>query len=98
MLRKTILLIDGSQVFMDITKRILERAGYAVWCASGFKVAQELLIDLTPDGIILENDLPDIKGIDYCKRLREEIAAPIMFLSNVKDDELEALQAGATDF
>jgi len=97
-LRKTILLINGSQVFMDITKRILERAGYSVRCASEFRAAQELFMDLTPDGIILGNDLPDIKGLDYCRQLREESAVPVMFLSNSKDDELEALQAGATDF
>ena len=98
MIKETILLINGSQVFMDITKRILERAGYSVCCASEFRAAQELLMDLTPDGIILGNDLPDIEGIYYCRQLRGESAVPIMFLSNIKDDELEALQAGATDF
>jgi len=97
-LRKIILLINGSQVFMDITKKILERAGYSVRCASEFRVAQELFMDFTPDGIILGDDLPDIKGLDYCRQLRGKSAVPIMFLSNTKDDELEALQAGATDF
>jgi len=93
-----ILLIDGSQVLMDITKRILERAGYSVRCAIGFAEARKLLTEFEPDGIVLENDLPDGHGIEYCRELRENSAAPIMFFSNTKEDELPALLAGATDF
>ena len=98
MKRKNILLINNSQVFMDITKRILERDGYTVKCAAGLAGARELLMDFSPDGIVLENDLPDVKGLDCCRELHQKTAAPIIFISNDKDDELPALQAGANDF
>jgi len=96
--KKTILLVNSSQVFMDITKKILERTGYSVLCATSLAEARTHLINSEPDGIVLENDLPEIEGLDYCRELRMTCAVPIMFLSNSKNDELQALQAGATDF
>ena len=98
MKRKTLLLIGSSQVLMDLTKKILERANYSVRCTVGIAGAREHFIDFTPDGIVLDNDLPDGKGLDYCRELRKESTLPIMFLSNSKEDELPALQAGVNDF
>ena len=98
MLKKTLLLVNSSQVLMDITKRILERAGYSVRCAIGFAGARELLMSYEPDGIILESHLPDGDGIDFCRELCDEYAMPVLFLSNDKDDELPALQAGSADY
>ena len=96
--KKKLLLIDKSQILMDITKRILERDEYTVCCAAGIAVARASFLDFIPDGIILENDLPDGDGIGYCSELRRAGAAPILFLSDDKDDELPALRAGASDF
>ncbi|MCL1834818.1 MAG: response regulator [Oscillospiraceae bacterium] len=95
---KRLLLINSSQVLMDITKKILQRAGYTVRCAVGAKGAREILTDYSPDGIILDNELPDTSGIDFFAELRSKSAAPIMIVSNEKDDALPALQAGASDF
>ena|GEM_PF-569451 len=96
--RKTIILINSEQILMDITGRILERAGYAVRTAIGAAGAEELLADYTPDAIILSSELPDAEGLDYCRELKEKISVPIMYMSNDKEDELPALKAGASDF
>ena len=98
MLRKVILLVSGSQVLMDFSKKILERAGYTVRSALGVAGAREQLLDFIPDGIVLENGLPDGNGMEFCRELRNRLKAPIMFTSDSKDDELAALQAGASDF
>ena len=97
-LRKTVLLVDGSQVLMDITKKILERAGYMVRCAAGAAGAIEQMMDFIPDLIVLSRDLPDGSGVELCSKLRERTSVPIMFTSESKDDELPALRAGASDF
>ena len=55
-------------------------------------------MDYTPDGIILENELPDGSGIELCRELREKYSIPIMLVSGSKDDEVSSLSAGATDF
>lgn len=96
--RKTLLLINGSQVLMDLTKKILEREGYSVRCAAGLSGAREQLMDFTPDGIILDKDLPDGNGLEYCGYLRRNAYVPVMVLSNAKEDELPALKSGANDF
>ena len=95
---KTLLLVNSSQVLMDLTEKILRRSGFSVYCAIGVAGAREYLMDFTPDAIILDNDLPDGNGMDYCRDLRKESSVPIMMLSNSKEDELLAFQAGANDF
>jgi len=98
MQKKTLIIINSSQVLMEISKKILERAGYIVHCAIGIAGAKEQLMDHTPDGIIVDSELPDGKGIDLCREMRETYDVPIIFLSANKEDELAALQAGASDF
>ena len=83
---------------MDITRKILERAGYSVRCAVGLAGAKEMFSDYQPDGIVLDNTLPDGKGLDYCRELREQSDVPILFVSENREDEIPALQAGADDF
>ena len=96
--KKNILLIDNSQVLVDINKKILERAGYSVRCAIGAAGAREQLKVSFPDGIVLGNELPDSEGLDFCRELLETMTVPILFISGNKEDELPALQAGANDF
>ena len=98
MKKNVILLICGSGVLMDITKKILKRAGYEVFCAESPAAAKEEIAKQAPDGIVLDSDLLNGNGIEYCKELRKESAAPVMIISNGKDDELPALKAGANDF
>jgi len=83
---------------MDLTKKILERAGYYVHTAVGVAGAREQLMDHMPDGIVLENDLPDGAGTDFCRELRNESSVPVAILSNCREDELAALKSGANEF
>jgi CheY-like chemotaxis protein len=97
--KKVLLLIDGGGILMDITKKILERAGFDVVCAAGLAEAKKQLHERAPpDGIVLENELPDGNGLDCCGELRRESSIPIMFLSSDREDELPSLRAGANDF
>ena len=96
--KKSLLLIDQSQVLLGISKRILERAGYSVRCAEGFAGARDHLLDYAPDLIILERDLPDADGFAFCRALRAKSQAPIMFISKSKEDQNPAFKAGANDF
>ena len=98
MSKQTLLLIDGSQVLMEMVRRILERAGYSVRLAVGMAGAREWFDDSTPDGVILENELPDGSGLDLLRELREKSGVPVLFMSGDLEDELPALKAGANDF
>jgi diguanylate cyclase (GGDEF)-like protein len=55
----------------------------------------------TPDLILLDLTLPDARGLDTLRRLRERFAfVPVVLLTAVEDPEIEAsaLRAGAQDF
>ena len=93
-----LLVVSSSQILMEITKKKLERAGYAVRCAVEFAEVRERISDLAPDGIVLLSDFQDGKGLELCRELRKANSIPIIYTSNNKDDELPALQAGANDF
>ena len=95
---RTLLTIGDSQALMEKTKKILERSGYSVRSAVDIAEARKQLMDYIPDGVILENELSDGNGIEFCRELRETSDVPVMFLSGCKDDELTALQVGADDF
>ena len=53
-----------------------------------------------PDLILLDLGLPDMDGVDVCKRLREWTRIPILVLSarGQERDKIEALDAGADDY
>ena len=95
---KTILFIGQCHILMTLTKKILERSGCSVSCVVGLTGAEEQLSVFHPDGIILDTELSDGNGIECCRKLRAITDAPIMFISNDKDDELSALRAGASDY
>ncbi|MGE0454650.1 MAG: response regulator [Vicinamibacteria bacterium] len=53
-----------------------------------------------PELILLDLGLPDMDGVEVCRRLREWSAAPIIVLSarGQERDKIEALDAGADDY
>jgi len=53
-----------------------------------------------PDLILLDLGLPDMDGVEVCKRLREWTKIPILVLSarGQERDKIEALDAGADDY
>ena len=60
-----------------------------------------MVISQQYDVIILDVILPDISGIDLCKKIRQEgINTPILFLSALDsvEDKINGLEAGGDDY
>ena len=76
------------------------RAGFEVSTASRGRTALAHLEELQPDLVILELSLPDIDGLEVCRRIRSASDCYIMFVSDRQDeiDLLLGLEAGADDF
>ena len=59
------------------------------------------LKDANPDLILLDIQMPDVNGVEICKRLRRDgFTKPIVMLTakNAETDIIEGLEAGANDY
>lgn len=97
-MKKTVLLLDDSTALLKLNERVLRPQGYQILKANSIEEAKVLLAKQDVDVIIMDIDLPDGNGIDYCKELQGRI--PVIFLT-AKSDELlakEGLHAGGCAF
>jgi two-component system KDP operon response regulator KdpE len=78
----------------------LTKHGFDVRVAAEGESALELFELWTPDLVITDLSMPNMDGLEVCRRLRAMSSVPIIVLS-VKGDEavkIEALDAGADDY
>jgi len=95
-----ILVVDDEIEIMRALQRSLTAHGFEVFTASTGEDALEEVARHRPDLMILDLGLPDISGLEVCKRVREQSNLPIIVLS-VKDaerDKVQALDLGADDY
>ncbi len=95
-----VLVIDDEPQILRALRAILTEQGFTVESAARGEDGLTQAAAHLPDLIILDLGLPDIEGIEVCRRLREWTDIPIIILS-VRDAEREkvaALDAGADDY
>lgn len=95
-----ILLVDDDSDILTILRDNLELDGYDVAVASTGKEALEIFDRSRPGLIILDLSLPDIDGIQVCRRIRDKSSVPIMMLT-ARDrvpDKVLGLDSGADDY
>ena len=95
-----ILLVDDSPLIIDINSKALEMAGYKVLKAADGKSCMQILKSDTVDMIILDILLPDVNGLDICRKIKAKLDIPIIFLSSLGENEhiIEGLRAGGDDY
>lgn len=97
---KKILVVDDEAQIIRVMRRILTAHNYEIRTATDGASALELFRDYQPDLVITDLQMPDLNGLELCRRLREISDVPIIVLS-VRDEEsaiVEALDAGADDY
>jgi two-component system KDP operon response regulator KdpE len=98
--KKRILVVDDEQQITMVMRSGLTKHGFDVRVASEGESALELFQLWTPDLVITDLSMPNMDGLEVCRRLRAVSTVPIIVLS-VKGDEsvkIEALDAGADDY
>jgi two-component system KDP operon response regulator KdpE len=98
--KKRILVVDDEQHITMVMRSGLSKHGYDVRVAAEGQAALELFELWTPDLVITDLSMPNMDGLEVCRRLRAVSTVPIIVLS-VKGDEkvkIEALDAGADDY
>lgn len=96
---KKILLIDDENAICNLVKLHFETEGYLVYTASDTEEAGRMLSD-TPDLILLDINMPETDGLEFCKKVRSHIDCPIIFLTSriTEQDKIIGLRAGGDDY
>ncbi|MCA1717868.1 MAG: response regulator transcription factor [Actinobacteria bacterium] len=98
--KRTILVVDDEPKLVEVIRAYLECDGYRVVSAGDGREALESFRKDRPDLVVLDLMLPEIDGIEVCRRLRRDSDVPIIMLTARAEevDELLGLELGADDY
>src|SRR5256712_2856595 len=97
---KRILVVDDEPQLTRVLRRSLMAKGYDVRIAGDGDFALQTFRDWPPALVITDLAMPNMSGLELCRRLRAISEVPIIVLS-VRGEEatkVEALDAGADDY
>ena len=96
----TILVVEDESSIASFVALYLKNAGYTVRTASNGNDALSLAAAEHPALIVLDLMLPDIDGIEVCKRIRQSSEVPILMLTarDEEPDRVVGLEVGADDY
>jgi len=95
-----ILVVDDESQITRVLRTALSGHGYIVRTAADGDEAIEVMRQWTPDLVITDLSMPNMGGLELCRRIRSKSAIPIIVLS-VRGEEkpkVEALDSGADDY
>ncbi len=100
--KPTIFIIDDNRTLLDLMARTLSPIYNVLTCDNGLKSA-EILSENNIDLILCDMMMPEISGIDLCRKLKSEIETshiPVIMLTARNDEEArtESYKAGADGF
>ena len=98
--KQRVLVVDDEQQITLVLRSGLTKHGYDVRVAAEGEAALELFRLWTPNLVVTDLSMPNMGGLELCRRLRAVSDVPIIVLS-VKGEEatkIEALDAGADDY
>src|SRR5688572_21370134 len=98
--RPRILVVDDEPQLMRVLRMGLKSRGYDVRVAADGLCGLETFMDWKPDLVITDLAMPEMDGLELCRRLRAISPVPIIVLSAKGEEEtkVEALDIGADDY
>ena len=95
-----LLLIDDDARLAGMVAEYLGEAGFAVSVAGSGSAGLEKLARERYDAVVLDLMLPDIDGLEVCRRIRARAATPVLMLTARGDamDRIVGLEIGADDY
>jgi two-component system KDP operon response regulator KdpE len=95
-----ILLVDDEVPIQRSVAPLLRARGYDVAVAATGQEALKAVGSASPDLVILDLGLPDMAGIEVCRRIRSTSAIPVIVLSarGAEAEKVDALEQGADDY
>jgi two-component sensor histidine kinase len=102
--REIVLVVNDDEPNRYVTTRVLKRAGFSVVEASTGEDALRLVRELSPAVVVLDVNLPDVSGIEVCRRIKADQATSAILVLQVSatnvalSDRVASLSAGADTF
>src|SRR6478735_7008979 len=96
----TIVVADDEANIAELVDLYLTRDGYRVVQAATGQAALDAVERSRPRLVVLDVGLPDIDGLEVCRRLRRTSSIPVIFLT-ARDGEVDrilGLELGADDY
>ena len=93
-------MVDDESQITRVLRTSLSSHGYDIRVANDGETALEIMKDWSPDLVITDLAMPNMDGLELCRRLRTKTQIPIIVLS-VRGEErtkVKALDAGADDY
>jgi len=98
-----VLVADADPASLRFLEKCLVLSGYRVRCATGGHEALQAFFETAPQLVIVDATLPEISGLEFCRRVRQTAAgrqAYLIVLTPSGDDEtlVRLFDAGVDDF
>ncbi len=95
-----ILVVDDEPQITRVLRTTLTAKGYEIRVANDGEMALEIMKDWLPNLVITDLMMPNMDGVQLCKRIRAMSQIPIIVLSvrGHERSKIEALDAGADDY
>jgi DNA-binding response OmpR family regulator len=96
----TVLVVEDEASIASFVAAYLKNAGYAVRTTSSGNEALRLVESEKPSLVVLDLMLPDVDGVEVCKRIRQQSDLPVLMLT-ARDEDVDkiiGLEVGADDY
>lgn len=95
-----LLIVEDDKTLLEGLGYILKELEYSIFTAQTIKEAYAILEKANVDLILLDCNLPDGNGYDFCEAIRESYHGKVLILTarNTEVDEIKAFKVGADDY
>ncbi len=102
-MKRRLLVVDDDEGVQKIIKRIFASAPYDIFCANDGAEAIKMALDLKPDLVLMDFDMPRMNGLEALRELRrtpQTSMIPIIMLTSrdALSEKLSGFEVGADDY
>lgn len=95
-----ITIVEDDPIIREKLSSLLKDNGYETTLVSDFQNVTNKLLEINTDLILLDINLPYEDGFNICKKIKEKLQVPIIFVTSrdTTEDEIKSIQVGGVDF